>query len=281
MGTHLPSSIQHFDEMVSLFDYDPSAPLQVEEHGAERRNGIALRDVSYAGAGGGRVKAYCVLPAGEGPFPGVIFVHPAPGDRSIFLVEALLLGKMGIASLLVQAPWAQGEAFGQSLAEPENAREAISQVVKDLRRAVDFVASRPEMDAGRLGYVGHSIGAHIGGVLSGVERRIGSHVLMAGTGSFTHVAALNMPFLKGQALERYARVMEPIDPAYYVGRAAPSALFFQFGLGDDFSDREVFEQYAEAASQPRLVRWYDTDHYFENAAGRSDRLEWLQSRLGL
>jgi len=38
------------------------------------------------------------------------------------------------------------------------------------------------------------------------------------------------------------------------------------------------EVYVEAASGPKEVRWYDTDHYF-NEEARRDREEWLGRAL--
>jgi hypothetical protein len=73
--------------------------------------------------------------------------------------------------------------------------------------------------------------------------------------------------------------MEPIEPVSYVAQAAPSALFFQFGHNDSFYNREIFDQFAEAGSQPKLVKWYDTDHFFLNDDARKDRLKWLESQL--
>ena len=132
----------------------------------------------------------------------------------------------------------------------------------------------------RIGYVGHSLGALFGGVLSGVEKRIQAFALMAGTGSFTDVAVLSMPFLQGQVLEEYAQAMTRIDPVYYVSHAAPSALLFQFGLQDEAFPREKVVGFAEAGSEPKLVQWYDAGHYL-NQEARGDRIEWLRTRLGL
>jgi dienelactone hydrolase len=246
--------------------------------GEEQKDGVSIQDVSFASSEDERIAAYWVVPAGAGPFPGVIFVHPAPGNRTTFLEEAVLLGKLGMGSLVIEAPWAQGEVFGPKLAEPEAAREAFTRVVKDLRRAVDFLTSQPKIDASQLAYTGHSFGALVGGVLAGVEKRIQTFILMAGTGSFIDIVALNMPFLEGPALEHYAQVIAPIDPIQYVAHAAPAALFFQFGNQDDFT-RDQFERVAEAASEPKLVKWYDTDHYFQIAEAQKDRLDWLQSRF--
>lgn len=278
MNHNLSTSMDNFDKLVSQFDSTHSEPIQVKRLGEERRDGVSVQDVSYTGSEGERLQAYWVAPDGAGPYPGLIFVHPAPGDRTTFLEEAVVLGKQGLASLLVEAPWAQGEVFGPKLAEPEVAREAFTRVVKDLRRAVDFLVSRPEIDAGRLAYIGHSFGALVGGVLAGVEKRIRTFILMAGTGSFMDVVSLNMPFLEGPVLEHYAQVIAPIDPIHYVAHAAPAALFFQFGRQDDFT-QEQFERMVEAASEPKLVKWYDADHYLRIAEAQNDRLDWLQTRL--
>jgi ubiquinone/menaquinone biosynthesis C-methylase UbiE/dienelactone hydrolase len=262
------------------FDYDRSSPLQAELSLIESRDGVSIHDVSYAGLGGKRIQAYWVVPAGGAPSPAVIFVHPGPGDRSTFLDEAVLTGSQGIASLLVEAPWAQPEAFGRRMGPPENNREFFTTILQDLRRSVDFIISRPEVDPSRIGYVGHSFGALFGGVLAGVEKRIRALVLMAGAPSFTDVAVLNMPSLQGQELEHYEAVMDPIDPVNFVGMAVPAALFFQFGRQDEGFSEDRFKVFAEAGSEPKLTRWYDTGHYFEGAEdARRERLEWLKTQL--
>lgn len=265
----------------TMFDYDRTLPLEVAERGVEHKHGVSIHDVSYASPGHGGVKAYWVAPPEDGPFAGLIFVHPGPGDRTNFLDEAVRLAKQGAASLLVEAPWAQGEAWGKTMGEPEHDRYEHTRTVIDLRRAVDLVSTRPEVDAKRIGYVGHSFGALFGGVLAGVEKRIKAYVLMAGVGSFTDVMVANLPSLQGQALEEYSSVLARIDPLHYIGHAAPSALFFQFGRQDDFFGREKFLAYAEAGSEPKQVKWYDADHYSLNEAGREDRMEWLRTELDL
>jgi dienelactone hydrolase len=263
-----------------MFDYDSTAPLDPEDLGVEERNGVLVHDVSFADARGGRTPAYWMLPPGRDRFPTVIYVHPAPGDRSTFFEEGIRLGGMGIASLLVEAPWAAGEAFARSLGTPEQNRDIFVAIVRDLRRAVDFTVAQPGTDAAQLGYVGHSFGALTGGVLAGVEHRLRVFVLMAGAPSFTDVAVANIPSLSGEALEHYRRVMAPIDPARFVASASPSQLFLQFGERDEIFGREVAQGLTDAASEPKLVRWYDTDHLFRSEEAKRDRVEWLHAQLG-
>ncbi len=278
----LPRAVESFKDLIGIFEYNRKSPLNVEEHSTEYRNGVSVQDVSYASLADGRVSAYLVRPKGKGPFAGIIFVHPGPGDRSSFLDDAITLAKRGAVSLLINAPWAYPE-FGERAMKmtAKDLRTMFVQTAMNIRRGADLIQSLPEVDAKRIGYVGHSFGALLGGVISGVEKRIKAYILMAGTGSFTDVAVLNMPDLKGDRLDEYRATMEPIDPIYYVRNAAPAALFFQFGLQDTFYPKKKFLDYYEAGSEPKSIQWYEADHYHLNEEGRPDRIEWLRRQLCL
>ncbi|MDD1750327.1 MAG: alpha/beta fold hydrolase [Methanothrix sp.] len=271
-----------FSDLRETFSYNQKAPLHKEEAGIEYQNGISVHDISYAGLEGGRIKAYLVVPPGTGPFAAVIFVHPGPGSRSSFLEEAITLAKANAACLLIDAPWTNGPQFGKRASgQPEDVRDWFIEIAKDLRRAIDLITSLPSVDTNRIAYVGHSLGALFGGILSGVDERIKASVLMAGVGSFTDVALLNMPALTGVELEKYKKIMESIDPLRYIRNAAPSALFFQFGYQDVFFPKQKFLEFYEAGSEPKYIRWYNADHYSLNEEGRFDRIEWLKEKLCL
>lgn len=274
--------MRSFEELSRQFEYDQTLPLKLEESQQEQRENSAIRDISYASLAqeNQRVKAYLVSPLKlSDQSAGILFVHPGPGNRSNFLEDALQLAGPGVVSLLVEMPWSQGAEWFETMKQPADYRRAYTQVVLDLRRAVDLLSQLEEVDADRLGYVGHSFGGLFGGVLCGVEKRLQAFVLMAAVGSFTDVAQLNMPDLKGEVLAQLSQAFAPLDPVHYVSQAAPSPLFFQFGLGDNFFAREKFEEYARTGSQPKLVKWYEADHYGVNEAGRTDRREWLSEQL--
>jgi uncharacterized protein len=276
----LPPSVESFEDLLALFHYDRALPADVVEGGVEVRDGVEVHDLSQPARAGGRIAAYLVAPPPNGPVPAIVFIHPAPGTRATFLDEAIALARDGAASLLIDAPWARGVAWSRTMGEAKHDARELVEVVVELRRSIDYLATRPDIDAGRIVFVGHSLGALVGGVLAGVEKRVRAFVLMAGAGSFTDVAALNLPTLMGVTLERYAQSMAPIDPVYYVGHAAPAPLFFQLGERDAFFPREKQTGFAEAGSEPKTVRWYDADHYL-NAKAREERDEWLRGQLGL
>src|SRR5688572_9393992 len=65
------------DEIAAMFDYDASAPLEILEDDVEDRDGIAVHDIEFASPipDTDPVSAFLVVPPGEGPFAGVLFVH--------------------------------------------------------------------------------------------------------------------------------------------------------------------------------------------------------------
>jgi len=279
MNSNSPFLVKSFEELQALFEYDQARPLNLEVVGSENKNGIIIQDINYDSLAGGKNKAYLVMPNAKGSFPGILFVHPGPGDRSSFLEDAVKLAEEKIVSLLVEAPWAQAEAWGKTMGEPEHDYQEFIKIAKDLRRALDLLNSLPEVDNGRIGYVGHSFGGIFGGLLAGLEKRVSTYVLMSAVGRFTDVAALNIPTLTGEALAQYGQVLQPIEAIYYIDKAAPATLFFQFDLEDKGFGREKFEEYVQATSNPKQVKWYQADHYSVNEVGRSDRIKWLLEQL--
>lgn len=275
-----------------MFDYEQSLPLDVKEVGVENKGDISVHDISYASPKGGRVTAYLVVPAGKGKFAGVIFMHPRPGSRTTFLNEALSLAKAGAVSLLIDAPFSRsGESkrdFDPTVTKPENDRNIYIQTIVDLRRGVDLLLSRSDVDRKRIGFIGHSYGAHTGAVLAGVEKRIKAFVIMAGNPSLTEfLRTSTIPAivetrntLTKEQQDSYFRMLALFDPINYIGHVAPSALFLQFGKKDFFANEEKATLYSKAASNPKLVKTYDAGHELNDEA-RRDRADWLRQQIGI
>ena len=264
------------DNLRPLFDYDAERPPTIEVAGTD----VSVSDLTYRTAPDRGVRAYLVAPEGTGPRAAILFLHPGLGSRATFLAEAVTLAGMGAVSLLVDAPWADDgvAAWGRAVTDPgEAVREHIRTVI-DLRRGVDLLLARPDVEPLRIGFVGPSFGALVGGVLAGVDRRLSAAVLMAGTGRFADVAAVNLPDLQGERLDDYRRTLAEVDPAVWVGRAAPAALLFQSALRDEVFTEEQSREFFERASDPKSIAWYDAGHYLDEEA-RRDRIAWLAERL--
>ena len=259
------------------FDYDPAAPLDVREVKSEERDGATIHDITYTGPAG-RIDAFLIVPDGNGPFPAVEFMPGAPGARYTFFTEALELAKLGVVSLLPDPPYARPPVEDVVVFKPSD-KDGIVQEVKEMRRGIDLLASRPEVDPSRLGYVGFSWGGSLGAVFSAVERRVHSFVLM----SLVPRLSADMRKLGEEQgagdLSAYEEAMKPIDAVEYLPHAAPSSLFLMFGRQDTRpSPAEGREAFA-AASSPKKIGWYDAQHELNDQA-RADARAWLAERLG-
>ena len=271
-----------------VFAYDAKAPLDFQEKGAEDVHGIKVRDVSYASPKGGRVPAYLVTPPGKGPFAGLVFVHWGQGDRTEFLAEAVMLAQAGAESLLIDAPDKRpGAPNVDTFTHPEIERDNYIQLVVDIRRGVDLLLSRPEVDGKRIGYVGHSLGATWGGPLAAADKRIKALVLMGGLPTLTdfsgdnYISSFVHKTYNPDQIANYVKVISPINPEHFVGESAPAALFFQFAQHDRYITPQFAREYFEAAGQPKQQKPYFCSHEFNDPAALMDRDRFLQKQLRL
>jgi dienelactone hydrolase len=174
---------EQFQQLKEMYDYDPQQPLHVQEKLLYQREGVKVYDLSYASPKGGRVTAYLVTPNGKGPFAGLVFGHWGPGNRTEFLPEASRYARADAVSLLIDYPWVRPAPWRKSLKEADNPEwdhQLFIQAVVDLRRGIDLLSDRPDVDPKRLAYVGHSFGAQWGAILSAVDNRLKGVVLMGG-----------------------------------------------------------------------------------------------------
>jgi dienelactone hydrolase len=264
----------------SLFDYDRSAPLGFRDRGPVNRGyPIQVRDVSYASPRGGRVSAFLVVPPGKGPFPAVLYLHGSGEDRTRLVVPAAWLAARGAVGLAIDSAFvkASGPAPADPVRRLERERDLTAQTVVDLRRGVDLLASLPQVDATRIGFVGYSGGAKLGAILAGVEPRIRAYDLMSGgSAALKAFVAAAPPDLRGPV----RRVLGEVDPLSYVRRARPAALFFQDGLDDTVVPHAQLAALAAAGSKPKRIRWYRAGHSLDAQAFR-DQLAWLSLELGI
>jgi hypothetical protein len=274
------------DEIGEVFAYDPQAPLDIQEVGRKREWGVTVIDLTYASPMGGRVPATLVVPDGAGPFAGMLYQHWMPSTRQPMIPAAVNYARMGAVVLLIDAPFARRpNGMDEALSFTEQDRREQIQLIVDLRRGIDLLLSRPEVDPKRLAYVGVSYGGAMGGLLAGVEDRLKAYVLQVGdgglvthfTGSEDRAAWLARPEDERQ---QWAAWMWPIEPIHYVGCASPAALLFQNGTLDAMVPPADGLRYQEAGSEPKTVCWYGTGHALD-AAAYHDQAEWLSEMIGI
>lgn len=280
-------------DLAAVFDYEAKAPLRIEEHLVETVGDVRVIDLSYASPKGGRVPAYLVVPPGEGPFAAVVYAHMGGSDRSEFLSEAVDLAPSGVVSLMIDAPYLRPDPppalKDDRRGRAESDRDIYVTLVVDLRRAIDLLLARPDVDGSRIGYVGHSLGAAWGGVLAGVDRRIKTFVFMAGASDPGKVSG-DDPYSKlmqsvlgsdPTALQHYESMVSTIAAHHFVRDAPPGSILFQLAHFDLKVSKERAEEYPRVAGPSHEVRWYFTGHEFHDAQATKDRRDWLAKKLEL
>jgi dienelactone hydrolase len=276
-------------DRTGLFDYDPRQPLAMTtQQTRAEADGISVASITYASPKGGEVPALVVIPTGTGPFPGVIVQHGMPDTKEGMLPAAIDLARSGAVAVLIDAPFnrpQQGRVRSDPLTFTPKDRDEQIQLIVDLRRAVDLLVARPDIDRDRLAYVGVSYGAAMGGLLAGVEDRLKAYVLAVGDGGlvshFTGPDDANRPEVQSfpaEQREEWLQAMRPIEPINFIGQAAPAALLFQAGTKDELIPRQDTLRYYQAASQPKELRWYDAGHFL-NCAASKDMMVWLARHI--
>jgi dienelactone hydrolase len=287
-----------YPDLLPRFDYDSHAGLEMRETDVHKRDKVRLIELNYAGASGDRVPAYLLIPPGGGPFPAIIWGHwlkkGSPlANKDEFLEEAVALARSGVVSLLIDAPqvrheWVEAKGDAGPLEAAKQQSEAAVHQVTDLRRGIDLLYGRPDVDRKRIAYVGHSWDAHVGAILAGVESRICCFVLMAsGYADEEEAFASKDPERMAQIkqvgadnVHEYFREYAWDDPVYFLGHTDRESIFLQFASGDGIS-KETAQRYLDRfSSKDKKMEFYDAPHAL-NAVARLDRDRWLQKHLGI
>ncbi len=271
------------EENLHLFDYDQQAPLDIQEVARWREGSATWYDITYASPLGGRVPSTLIVPDGRGPFAGVILMHGSGcGRQSLYSLGEVYAG-FGSVVIIMDAPFCRPGVENQSKFitwRTERDRKLHIQLIVDLRRTVDVLIARPEVDPDRLAYVGRSYGGAMGGLLAGVEDRLQAYVLMVGDGGgVEHTSEPDEQGYPNHRRESWVKAMWPVEPLHFVGRAPPAALLFQNGFQDQLVPPRDAVRYHEAASEPKRVLWYDAGHDLPLQAYR-DQIGWLQQHIG-
>jgi dienelactone hydrolase len=277
-------------EMLHHFDYDRKAPLEIKNIGVQHRALATVYDLTYASPKGGVVPAYLVVPKGRGPFAAIVWGHwywenSSMRNRREFLDEAIALAPAGVISLLTDGPIAR-PGYVNSKA-PLNEQQVVNmvQAVVDMRRGVDLLAARRDVDRQRIAYVGHSYNAEVGAFLSGLDKRLKAFVLMAGPMS-------DEVNLRSKEFQNYRQKVGPekfdaymakyswTDEGKYVSHASPAFVFLQYGSREKFLNADRAREYLAVVSEPKELKIYDAEHAL-NAEARRDRLHFLIEQLKL
>jgi len=210
------------------------------------RTGIAgLAEVSFPAEGHPRLAGWYAPSRNRAA---IVMVHGTGTDRSSLIVEARILAGAGFGVLAMDVP-GQGASEGRTRwGVPE--RRAIS-------AAVDWLSTREDLDPGRIGGLGTSMGAYVMAQAAVLDPRLRSVVLVSSPSDVVEqnwLATDDWGLLTQipcyLALRAYGQSLDML-PKDVLGRIAPRPVFIIAGDLDTLVPKFMAQQLYDAAASPK------------------------------
>jgi dienelactone hydrolase len=246
-----------------------------------RREGYRIEHVLFESLPGFKVTALAYVPDGPGPFPAVLGTagHADEGKASPTYQNVWVsLVRRGFI-VLAYDPFGQGERIeyldpvkggsrvgigtrehsmtGQQLLL--SGRTLGAYMVQDMRRALDYLESRPDVDRGRLAVAGNSGGGTQAALLGAVEPRLAAVVISCYMTSWADMWTAPGPQDAEQILPGF--VGRGFDFADFALAAAPRGVLVSSAIKDFFpiagsraASAELTPIFAALGAPDRLAR---------------------------
>jgi dienelactone hydrolase len=265
------------------YAYDPTELNAIVESSVESPGGWTHELVSFDAAyGEERVLGHLFLPASAAPpyqtviyFPGsAAAMTPSSEGIEEYYEFTMFLSYLVRAGRAVLFPVYKGTFERGSpelmvisqMAQQKNTfayTEYLTQAVKDFRRSIDYLESRPDIDSDRIAYYGMSWGGKLGAIIPAVEDRIATSVLVAA------------------GLHGLARP-EARDVTYVTRVSIPTLILngrYDTIFPSETSSQPLFDLLGTPAADKNLI-FYETDHVPPRAEYIKESLAWLDKYLG-
>jgi dienelactone hydrolase len=262
-----------FAQFLRQFAYDKT-PLDAKVEEEKRMPyGVRQKITFNAAYGGERMMTYLFLPPDPKPKMQVVVVFPGSGVIETRSSESLDPGrvdfilKSGRALMhpVYKGTFERGGDLHSDYASKTNTfRDYVVMWEKDLSRTIDYIETRPDLDASRIAYYGLSWGGALGGILPAVEQRLKANIL--------YVAGLG-----------FQRALPEADVINYIGRVKQPTLILNgeldFFFPAETAQKPMFDLLGTPpADKKRLV--FPGGHSVPRTEMIKESLQWLDKYLG-
>jgi dienelactone hydrolase len=252
--------------------YDPRLPLNAsvreEKVWPEEEPDYRRIAFTFEGLEGEVVPGVAALPLkGDGPHPCAVFLHGI-GQKKEFLDEiAAPFVDAGFA-IVTFDQYTRGERRlkdASKLDELFALRRRGALTVIETRRLLDYLETRADIAGDRIYMMGASYGAITGSTAAAFDTRFRAVALCYGGANFKLLldnpeAAEMLGALATPAKVFLSWLLAPGDPAHHVAEIAPRPILFQNGTHDSLIPTPAAQAFYDAASEPKEITWYDSDH---------------------
>lgn len=273
----------------SPFDYDARQALDWRDSLVATEEGVEEYRFSFRSPKGGRATGRLYRPVNPPAgirLAGLIMGHGAPGSTENMASRAQYFVARGFVVAGIDAAFARRDPRQPITFSARDSADQVQTVV-DLRRLVDALMARPDVDGQRIGYLGISYGAAVGGALAGIEPRVNAYILAVGDLGFApHFKAEDGSWMRNflggvpeTQLETWERALDPVSGTSWFPRADGRKLFLQSNTQDEAVLPHVARVFHAAAPKGTRIQWYESTHRL-TAQHYVDHLRFLHEKLG-
>ena len=277
--SYLPTPEAKFTALAAAYHYAP-APLEARIEETIEAPDWKREKITFNGAAGERAIAYLYLPRHVRPPLQVLHFVPA-GDVH-FAMRPLTDSMDERMAPFVKAGRAAfgvvlqgyigrlrgGEAIGpaglalQDGTSAEYAELTVNRMI-DLRRGVDYLATRPDLDHSHIAFIGWSSGAQLGMILAAIETRYRAVVIL-GAG---------LPI-------KYASYIAHVNPIHFASHIRAPKLIVQGRYDEDTPLRTATEPLFKLLPEPKRMVIYEGGHVPAVEVMMKAVSGWLDDTLG-
>jgi cephalosporin-C deacetylase-like acetyl esterase len=260
------------DQLRGLYKYDPGVALGATLNDRRDDAGMRVEDLSYNDGHGGQATAIVLSPSPErGRRPAIVFAHDGGADRQVWMSEATKLVARGAVAVLADPTFAgSGDAARDSA--------AVVKAVVGLRRTLDLLGRRSDVDTRRLAFAGHAIGGAQALIMSGVETRLSAIVTLAAR---SRVSQLLSAQSKPADVRVYLDALTRFDGVRYLRMPVKRVLLLQFGKAGAVPDGEIGELVQAAGPGAQRADYAGVDDLIGHPPAVADRAAFLGRVLRL
>ncbi len=249
--------------VAKYYNYDQHLPLKDSVPLVKDTTGYKLYYMTYTSVHEQKVTGLLTIPKScTTPCPVIILMHGYGDSKTVDYVEAGndFMWERGYAVLRLDIA-NHGDRFKNnydfSFTDGDRywTRDILIQTVFDLRRAVDFIQTRKDLDSDRIGYLGISLGGIIGTVFCGVDQRVKVPVIVLGGGG------MHLMFGTDALSDETRDYLSMIEPLNFVQMIAPRPLLMINAENDDVIPPMMSKLMFKTAKEPKKIIWFNAKHH--------------------
>ena len=216
--------------------------------------------------------------------PAVICLHILNGNFELVHMTCSMLASHGVPAIMFKLPYYGERSLPEGrkalLDNPKIFVESLPQGIRDVQRTIDVLASRPEIDADRIGVTGISLGGILAATAAGTDPRISRAALVLAGGDLPYVieharevreVSDFITLLPPKQKDEIERAIRSVDPLEHTARlrelAGRKKVLMVNAAEDHVVPRQCTQKLASALGMEDRVVWLEgLGHYTAMAA---------------